>query len=614
MPVSGTIAEGWIKIALKGVEAAKAKLEDLKASSKKIGEGLSNIGSASARGFAVATGSILGFLRAADPVRFAIFQAKLEILAIHIGRIFIPILIKAIGVVDKLITYFRNLSNGQRENLLGWTKIGLAILAAGTALNFVIGVVTKVIGLFSSLWSIISGAWGVIGPLVRALMKLLPVGKIIAVLTAAFLMFRNEGGKLAEIGGKLSAIFQRFGQAAAPVFERLKTIGAKLWEILVRVAEAVGKVVDKIFSVLGETFLDEVGKTLPLILQIMPLIEAGCNMVAAALDKVAEVLDKVIGYIKDAEALWNLFSNMNVADIPGNLARGVTGAVINDTESVVGDVLDFVGLPGRETVHQIAEGARDLFGTRPMDDAFNQERARLDQEEADRRSGAGDWSHGSGSAGGLEPSPTRTPGTRMPTGPAVWTRPTPAPAPTPAPFEGDFPTDSTPARPSWLELLAPRLAEAFGGAVESATGEPSTPTTRATPEGLTGNNSASRRRNPIGDYGTTAAGADGGAGNAAVDAVRSMLPEWARGAGTDGASADGSIEGEGGNNFNPLMKPQKVEYMGVEEAFKRANQGAVITPEKLAEQERMRLMRDQLSATQEVARNTTPEPAAVGMF
>ena len=104
MAVSGQIGEGVIKIALAGLDAAKKALSGLSDSVDKLGKASASVGGAST--FVALTGSITGFLKAADPVRFEIFTQKLMILSYEIGKTFIPILKDATSVLITSSTTF----------------------------------------------------------------------------------------------------------------------------------------------------------------------------------------------------------------------------------------------------------------------------------------------------------------------------------------------------------------------------------------------------------------------------------------------------------------------------------------------------------------------------
>lgn len=72
--------------------------------------------------------------------------------------------------------------------------------------------------------------------------------------------------------------------------------------------------------------------------------------------------------------------------------------------------------------------------------------------------------------------------------------------------------------------------------------------------------------------------------------------------------------GAGDRFTNTPLPTRKPEFVGIEEAFKKAQVGAALDPARIAERERLGLARDQLAATREVAANTRGRPAAEGIF
>lgn len=248
MPVSGTIADGFIKIALKGYEAAKAQLKTLKEQGEKLSTALQSIGAQSAIGFAVGSAAIKGFLNAADPVRFAIFQAKLEILSMYIGRAFVPILKEAIVWVDRITDYFRNLSSQQMDSILHWTKVGMGILAVGTAIGTATLAITKFISVFKTL-TVVAGLFSSttgIGIVVSLLGILSATGRLNPLLK----MITNSLGGVSSQTASMSLLFDQLGKIAGSIIELFTQLEPQLMEIGKAFAEVGTSLLSSGFTIL----------------------------------------------------------------------------------------------------------------------------------------------------------------------------------------------------------------------------------------------------------------------------------------------------------------------------------------------------------------------------
>ncbi|AWM39778.1 hypothetical protein GobsT_18600 [Gemmata obscuriglobus] len=382
MAVTGKIADGIIQIALAGYEKVKEQLNAVKGQLGQMKNGLDTLTSASAKGFAVASAGILGFLKAADPVRFTIFTQKLEVLAIHIGRTFIPLLESAIKWIDKLIAYFSKLSDGQRDNILHWSKIGLLILGVGTAIG-------KAISLISSLWSLISAGVGVVRPLVEILSKIIPIGKVLRLLTLGFLLFNGEAGRATELFGKLK-------EMALPALESLWGVLKKVYEAFVQVGGLVGDIVDDIFNGIGGGLLDVFEEALP-------LIQLALNHMKAILDLIGTALSEVVSVIKDAKAIYSVLREKKASELPKAIAQGLGRAVVNDLEGAAGNISDFFGGFGKETLGGVADFVRDdVIGGKADEDAMSAARERLDTTDGDF-SGHGSGGEFTGAGGKYNP-------------------------------------------------------------------------------------------------------------------------------------------------------------------------------------------------------------------
>jgi hypothetical protein len=275
--VTGKLADSVIKIALAGYDQAKAQLTALKAQLQTIHSGMAAIGSASSKGFALATGSITGFLKAADPVRFEIFTQKIQILSMYIGLSFIPILDRAIKWLDKVINYFKHLTDEQREQILHWTELAVKVLAAGVALGVIATVlptlITLVKGLAIALKLLTSG----------------PVGALIVGVVALALAFNKLGGSMSvfgRIGDAIKNVFEKIGSVLSTVFAPVFSFFGKIWDAI-----------KPIFETIGNTASDLVTTVTPYFTTLWELVKALIAPLQGVASAVGDVLQAFGGLV-----------------------------------------------------------------------------------------------------------------------------------------------------------------------------------------------------------------------------------------------------------------------------------------------------------------------------
>lgn len=598
--VTGKIADGVIKIALAGYEAVKGQLTALQAQTKKLGDSLLTIGSASSRGFAVATGGIAGFLKAADPVRFTVFTQKLEILGIYIGLTFIPLLQSAIDWLDRLIGFFKGLTDEQREQILHWTKVGLAVLAAGTALGTVALVLPKIIGLIKALAvavSILTSSTG--------------VGLVLALAAAAFGVFQllKATGKLDPLLASLEKAFGGFTEAVASVFGKLAAVVAPLLETVVGVAsdlfsrlvEAVVPVVEQVVATVGEMlsqllpvvvpFLKALGKLLASL--IPPLVQIGAavlklyvlwygtlfKLFLALVQAVLPALVRIIQAVtRVVEALTPVVTELvevfaEVATLVADLAGEVLTVLADILAEIVGILADlfvaFWDAFGDDiiaTIRLVADVIKEVLGyVKELIVGLKEAVSTAKEAYSSIRGTVGDvaddvsrlWNDPLGVAGEVldflnpfasreEPRPINPddhpPGPGHPTGAGDYSGERGAGGGFDDGYQGgdyggDFGGDTPPKKTGFWERMFPQL---FGG-----------------------------------------------------KKAEEVKP---------------------GRQFAPMAGMGKVEMFGVEEAFRKAQTGATFDPAKMAELERKKLQMESRDFLREIATNTAKQPGAYSAF
>ncbi len=340
MAIKGTIAEGFIKIIMQGWNEAKAALSKIQAQVQKLGETFSSIGSVSGRAFAITTGSMLGFLKAADPTRMTIFTQRLMILSMHIGSIFIPLLIKATKVLDNLILFFKNLTPHQQAMIRRWTEIALAVLGVGMA----IGILGKAL---TTLIVVIRTLTAAIGILEVAT----GVGVVLAVLALALTIYElyKNSKTLEPVLNALENAWDTFCSAMKPVFDLFKKIGAEgegvfkpMFKALTPILQACVHVLEKLIQPLTRimtSFLEmfrvyrATGAKMWENLtsnstKLIPLIQKFGHYCEDAFDRLQKIIKKVQpaieSLIKELGELWEVIGSFLI-EVLGDLIEELMG-------------------------------------------------------------------------------------------------------------------------------------------------------------------------------------------------------------------------------------------------------------------------------------------------
>lgn len=232
---STPLAEGYVQIVTKGLSNVQKDLDKLKANLDKatgatgqlddktdkagkqaekaslsfgqIHFALRKVEATAVRAFAVAAGAIAGFLKAAAPREMNELTASVGILAVRIGGIFLPLLKDVIKTINQVSDWFNHLTDAQKDQILHWTKIGLAVALGTVALVRLITIGRVAVVAFKGL----SAAMGLIGAGPVGWI-LLAVGAV-AALVAALANF-----------GSVKEIFSAAWDAVQPLIEILKDL------------------------------------------------------------------------------------------------------------------------------------------------------------------------------------------------------------------------------------------------------------------------------------------------------------------------------------------------------------------------------------------------------
>lgn len=265
------------------VDKLKGKFEAISATAGKVG----NVATGA---FAGIVGSIAGLLAVADPVGMERLQLAFGRLALHLGRIFIPILRDVTVWVNKIADFFRDLDDSQRESILSFTKLalgGLAFVAVGAKLTSVIAglipVVTALAAKFAALWGAAAG----------------PIGLIIAAVLAQFAAVALLVGGILVLSGRTASFFNLltkvwglFRGIGGGILAALQPVINLIGNIIGDMFDTFGKVIDKIKPVIGSLN----GVFNKLAANIKPLFDA----IGRHISKSFEVVGRIIETIADA--------------------------------------------------------------------------------------------------------------------------------------------------------------------------------------------------------------------------------------------------------------------------------------------------------------------------
>lgn len=242
--------------------------------------GLTEMAAKARNVFGLAAGGIMGLLSQADPVRFKMLGASLSILALHMGRIFIPILKDAIAFVDRLANKFKNMTDEQKQKIVSslmpaWKMITGAVekvvdmfthperfaefwegikKGALAIASFLKGFIEGFIGTAKKLaeWLGLTGdgaqgaaeKLGNLAGMAAALSPLLGVlgnlSKIVGGLGSALSLLGGSGGGLALARLGFMALTSPIGMVVAGI----ATIGIAIWKMEDDIAKATKKATD----------------------------------------------------------------------------------------------------------------------------------------------------------------------------------------------------------------------------------------------------------------------------------------------------------------------------------------------------------------------------------
>lgn len=251
-----SLGEVAIYIGLKGLEGTLGGLRRIKnVATGGLGnlvaqfENLSNVGRSLQGPLLMSAAAMGGFLAKADPKGVWMLQSSLTRLSVQIGSIFIPILDNVQIAIDRLLNWFRGLSNETKDNISSWVGYGMAAAAVLVVLPRISSAVGMVSTALRVMGMVLSAATGGLLPL---------IGMILGVGVAGAAV-KNPLGFLDGIKPLLDGIMKLFGtftgviEAMAPLFDDMVSGVSAAIEALTPVFEAVFDGIGYIIKATGAT-------------------------------------------------------------------------------------------------------------------------------------------------------------------------------------------------------------------------------------------------------------------------------------------------------------------------------------------------------------------------
>lgn len=324
MPVTSTIASGVIKIALDGWSAVQAQLSALRAVAKdvtkqasdgfaKLNTSVNSLGSV----FGQASSAVRGFASIADPRGALELELAFTRLQIAIGRFFIPILREAGQQINRLAAYINSLSDGTREQVLHFTKLGLAVTGVASGLGIFTGVIARVLAfvgpLVSGLSTVASLFWRVLGFLGPWGRLAVVIGSVVAVLAG-----------LKEAGGSVQQFLANVATYAKAAWEGLQKLFSQLLAAVAPILSQLEKAWDNFVEFLEHAFAGVV----PVLVAYGRLLGEFWSRAFQLLGKVIASLQPILGTLGDSFAkLFNAESGDKLHAVFLGIASAIEAAI-----------------------------------------------------------------------------------------------------------------------------------------------------------------------------------------------------------------------------------------------------------------------------------------------
>lgn len=202
----------------------------------RVGEQFAALGRAAQLPFALATGAVLGFVRAglAGTTAGEALALRFQLLNREIASLFLPIIERVIGALDRAVNWFKSLDGATQEAIGRTVALSVALLGAAVILP-----------------RLIAGVEGVAGAFV--LLRANPIVAVVAAL-AALLLFTESGREaIAGIGEAFRPVVAAVGElwrAFQPIIDALASVIPPLVQALQPVFEGLAAAITVVVNAL----------------------------------------------------------------------------------------------------------------------------------------------------------------------------------------------------------------------------------------------------------------------------------------------------------------------------------------------------------------------------
>lgn len=211
----------------KGTEATKGHLARLGDTFSKIGTQVQEMGRATGTAFAMASGTLLGFVRAGvnSSGLGDVLGYQFQELSRQIAAVFLPEIEAVINALQRTINWFRNLSGEQQDQIASWAKWGLVVLGVGPILTRVIGLAMGAATAFRAVGAALTIAFtshpilAVVAAVAAAVLSVTDLKEVFAGVAEALGSFASD---MKDLFGGISEIIREIAKETSSWLDSLR--------------------------------------------------------------------------------------------------------------------------------------------------------------------------------------------------------------------------------------------------------------------------------------------------------------------------------------------------------------------------------------------------------
>lgn len=257
MAFTSKLAELFVQFVVKGVSDVSNALTGIHTQLDGIKTGMDQVAKIASIGFASASTSLLGFVRAGTQGTAIGAQLSFQMgqLSRNIAGLFQPEMQKAIDLIRSAVEWMRSLTDQQRANIVRWGEAAAAAALVAIALPRVVAGINLAVTALRALAAAISAGLSATG--IGALLPL--IGAIVSIVTALVVGTEVGRGALGKFFDVLQQIATTVGGLLMPIFEAITGVVGKLADVFEQIAPPIMAALNAIFQALQPLF-DIVGQ------------------------------------------------------------------------------------------------------------------------------------------------------------------------------------------------------------------------------------------------------------------------------------------------------------------------------------------------------------------